>query len=173
VTKWTQLSIQHGWSAGSPELTRSGSNHSSVIPFRYDLAKVTFALSRQNALARSWKQSSHWTKKVLSFLGSVLLKVSSSQTLAWEEDSLVRREEQERQLTAMVRLWKTARLGSSSSVVSRNLLLLLLLLSSPGSCYDHVQLRVLSGHSGRIAALQLSFGHPSLTPVTVVQLDFC
>jgi len=32
-------------------ITRSGSNHSRVIPFRYDWAKVTFALSRQNALA--------------------------------------------------------------------------------------------------------------------------
>jgi len=39
-------------------------------------------------------------------------------------------------------------------------------------CYDHVQLWVLSGHSGHIAALQLNSGHSSLTLVTVAQLDF-
>jgi len=39
-------------------------------------------------------------------------------------------------------------------------------------CYDHVQLQVLSGHSGRIAALQLNSSRPSLTLVTVAQLDF-
>jgi len=132
--KWTQLSIQRGRSAGLPEFSRSGSNHSRVIPFRYDWAKVTFALSRRNALAQSWKHNSHWTKKVRSFLGSVLSKVSSSRTLAWEEEeSLVRREERERRLTATARLWKTARLGSSSSVASRNSSSSSSLLSSPGS----------------------------------------
>jgi len=37
-------------------------------------------------------------------------------------------------------------------------------------CYDHVQLRALSGYSGRITALQLNSGRASLTPVTVVQI---
>ena len=41
----TQLSIQHGWSFGSVESRRSGSNHSKAIPFKYDWAKVTFAQS--------------------------------------------------------------------------------------------------------------------------------
>jgi len=117
--RWTQLSIQHRWSAGSLEFSRSGLSHSSIIPFRYDCAKVTFALSRWNTLARSWKQSSHWTKKVLSFLRSILLKVSSSWTLSWEEEeSLAQQEERERRLMAMARFWKTAKPGSSSSVVS-------------------------------------------------------
>jgi len=39
-----------------------------------------------------------------------------------------------------------------------------------GCCYDHVQLRALSGYSGRIAALQLDSGHSSLTPVMVAQI---
>jgi len=136
VTKWTQLSIQHGQSAGSPEFSRSGLNHSRVIPFRYYWAKVTFALSRWNALAWSWKQSSHWTFLVLSFLGSVPSKVSSSWTLAQEEEELlVRQEEWERQLVVMARLWKTARPGSNSSVVSMKSLssLSLSLSPSPGS----------------------------------------
>ena len=80
--KWTQLSIQCRQSAGSLEFSRSSLNHSSVIPFRYDWVKVTFALSRRNALAQSWKQSLHWTKKVLSFFGSIPSKVSGSRTLA-------------------------------------------------------------------------------------------
>jgi len=37
-------------------------------------------------------------------------------------------------------------------------------------CYNHVQLWVLSGNSGRIAALQLNSGHASLTPVMVTQI---
>ena len=37
-------------------------------------------------------------------------------------------------------------------------------------CYDHVQLRVLSGHSSHIAALQLNSGRASLTLVTVTQI---
>ena len=37
----------------------------------------------------------------------------------------------------------------------------------PRACYDHAQLRVLSGHSGRIAALQLNSGRSTLTPVTL------
>jgi len=37
-------------------------------------------------------------------------------------------------------------------------------------CYDHVQLRALSGYSGRIAALQLNSSRASLTPVTVAQI---
>ena len=48
--------------------------------------KVTFALSWWKALGQSWKQSSHWTKKVQSFFGSVPSKVSSSWTLAQEEE---------------------------------------------------------------------------------------
>jgi len=131
--KWTQLSIQHRRSARSPEFSRSSSNHSSIIPFRYDWVKVTFALSRQNALAQSWKHNSHWTKKVLSFFGSVPSKVSGSRTLAREEEeSLVQWEEQERRLTAIARFWNTARPGSSSSVASTKSLLSLL-LPSPGS----------------------------------------
>ena len=39
-----------------------------------------------------------------------------------------------------------------------------------GQCYDHVQLWVLSGHSGRIAALQLNSSHSPLTPVTLMQI---
>jgi len=39
-----------------------------------------------------------------------------------------------------------------------------------GPCYDHVQLRVLSGHSGHITALQLNSGRASLTLVTVAQI---
>jgi len=39
-----------------------------------------------------------------------------------------------------------------------------------GYCYDHVQLRALSGYSSRIAALQLNSGRASLTPVMVVQI---
>jgi len=39
-------------------------------------------------------------------------------------------------------------------------------------CYNHVQLQVLSGHSSRIAALQLNSGCPSLTLVTVTQIIF-
>ena len=133
--KWTQLSIQRGRSARSPEFRRSTSNHSRVIPFRYDWAKVTFALSRQNALARSWKHSSHWTRKVLSFFGSIPSKVSSSQTWAREkEELLVQWEERERRLTAIARFWNTARPGSSSSVASTNSSLSSsLLLSSLGS----------------------------------------
>jgi len=62
----------------------------------------------------------------------VPLKVAGSQTLAREEeDLLVQWEERERQLTAMARLWKTARPGSSSSGASTNLSLLSLLLLSP------------------------------------------
>jgi len=131
--KWTQLSIQCGRSAGSPELRRSGSNHSRDIPFRYDWVKITFALSRWNALARSWKHNSHWTKKVLSFFGSIPSKVSGSRTLAQEEEeSLVRREEWERRLTAIARFWSMARPGSSSSVASTKLSSSLL-SPSPGS----------------------------------------
>jgi len=41
-----------------------------------------------------------------------------------------------------------------------------------GLCYNHVQLRVLSGHSSRIAALQLNSGRSSLALVTVMQISF-
>jgi len=41
------------------------------------------------------------------------------------------------------------------------------------TCYDHVQLRALSGYSGHIAALQLNSGCASLTPVTVTQIYLC
>ena len=41
---------------------------------------------------------------------------------------------------------------------------------SEEECYDHVQLRALSGYSGRIAALQLNSGRASLTLVTVAQI---
>ena len=39
-------------------------------------------------------------------------------------------------------------------------------------CYDHTQLRVLSGHSGRIAALQLNSSRSMLTPVALAQISF-
>ena len=89
ATKATQLSIQCGQSFGSAESKRSSSNHSKAIPFKYDWAKVTFARSWQKAFGQSINTSSHWTRKVQSFFGSVPSKVSRSRTLARdEEDSL-------------------------------------------------------------------------------------
>ena len=41
-----------------------------------------------------------------------------------------------------------------------------------GYCYDHVQLRILSGYSGRIAALQLYSGRSPLTPVVLTLIPF-
>jgi len=40
------------------------------------------------------------------------------------------------------------------------------------NCHDHVQLRVLSGHSSRITALQLNFGRSPLTPVALALITF-
>jgi len=39
-------------------------------------------------------------------------------------------------------------------------------------CYNHVQLRVLSGYSGRIAAPQLNSGRSPLTPVVLALVPF-
>ena len=49
---------------------------------------MTFAWSVRKAFGLSWKLSSHWTKKVQSFLGSVPSKVSGSRTLVHDEEEL-------------------------------------------------------------------------------------
>ena len=49
---------------------------------------MTFAQSVQKAFGQSWKLSLHWTKKVQSFLGLVLSKVSGLQTLVHDEEEL-------------------------------------------------------------------------------------
>ena len=67
IMKVTQLSIQWGQLARSADLRRSGLNHSNAIPFKYDWMKVILAWSRQNTFTQSWKQSSHWIKKVWSY----------------------------------------------------------------------------------------------------------
>jgi len=46
------------------------------------------------------------------------------------------------------------------------------LVEVDGECYDHVQLQVLSSHSGHIVALQLDSGHSPLTPVMFMQITF-
>ena len=86
--KATQLSIQHGQLFWSVESKRSGSNHSKAISFKYDWAKVTFAWSWWKAFGWSINMSLHWTRKVQSFFGLVPSKVSRSQTLACDGDSL-------------------------------------------------------------------------------------
>jgi len=48
---------------------------------------VTLVWSVRNAFGRSWKLSSHWTKNVRNFFGSVPSKVSGSCTLVQDEDS--------------------------------------------------------------------------------------
>jgi len=53
------------------------------------------------------------------------------------------------------------------SPVSRCVELVVLILDS---CYDHAQLRALSGRSGRVAALQLNSGRSPLAPVALAQL---
>jgi len=40
------------------------------------------------------------------------------------------------------------------------------------SCYNHVQLWILSGYSGCIAALQLNSGRSPLTPVVLALIPF-
>ena len=49
---------------------------------------MTFARSVRKAFGRSWKLSLHWTKKVRSFLGLVLSKVSGLWTLVHDEEEL-------------------------------------------------------------------------------------
>ena len=118
--KATQLSIQHGWLFGSAESKRSSSNHSKAIPFKYNWAKVTFAQSWWKAFGWSVNRSSHWTRKVQCFFGSVPSKVSRSWTLARDkEDSLEQQAERENWFTVRARLLRTAMLGSSSPSVSR------------------------------------------------------
>jgi len=75
---------------------------------------VTLVRSVQNTFGRSWKLSSHWTKNVRNFFGSVPSKVSGSRTLVRDED-LDEREDHVSLSIAMERLLKMTRLASSGS----------------------------------------------------------
>ena len=106
------LSISNTYMSRVPR--RSGSNHSSAIPLRYDCANVTLARSALKALHLSWKLSSHCTKKVWSFLGLVPLKVSGLRTrVCDDEDSLFLWALRASTLIAPARLLKTMSPGSS------------------------------------------------------------
>ena len=97
---------------GSPALSKSGSNHSRAIPFRYDCMNMTLVWSVQNAFGQSWKLSSHWTKNVCSFFGLVLSKVLGLCTLVQDEDSEEHKDHTSL-LIAMERLFKMTRPASS------------------------------------------------------------
>jgi len=73
---------------------------------------VTLVWSVQNAFGRSWKLSSHWTKNVRNFFGSVTSKVLGSRTLVRDEDSDERKDHASLSI-AMERLLKMTRPASS------------------------------------------------------------
>jgi len=73
---------------------------------------VTLVRSVRNTFGGSWKLSSHWTKNVCNFFGSVPLKVSGSCTLVRDED-LDECEDCVSLLIVMERLLKMTRPASS------------------------------------------------------------
>jgi len=101
--------------------------------------------------AGAWKDS--WTIPKLELLQSIFPSVCLSGALMqWSADVT--------ELTHVQEIKIPARAGNNQNYYSQIV----------HYCYDHVQLRVLSGHSGRIAALQLSSGCSPLTPVALAQI---